>query len=155
MTEFIQYGNCLEMITRNRPSEEDKKILHTRLAVGFEDQLPFEDKSFDLVLTNLALHWVNDLPQTFAEINRVLKPDGVLMGCMLGGATLQELRSSFSIADQERQGGVSSHISPMVKLNELGDMLSQAKFKLITIDNESINVPYPDFFTLCSHLQGM
>ena len=53
--------------------------------------------------SNLSLQWVNDLPKTFREVNRILKPDGVFLGCILGGNTLQELRSSFSAADQERR----------------------------------------------------
>src|SRR5918996_862974 len=41
-----------------------------------EECLPFADGSFDLVLSVLSLHWVNDLPGALIQIQRALKPDG-------------------------------------------------------------------------------
>jgi len=123
--------------------------------VANHEELPFPDGTFDLVVTNLSLHWVNNLPGAFKEILRVMKSDGVFIGTMLGGSTLQELRSCFSVADQERRGGITSHISPMVHMNQIGDMLHSSGFSLLTIDTETVNIPYPDMFVLCSHLQGM
>jgi SAM-dependent methyltransferase len=38
-----------------------------------------------------SLHWVNDLPLALSEIRRVLKPDGVFIGAMMGGSTLNEV----------------------------------------------------------------
>ena len=60
------------------------------------------------------MHWVNDLPGMLASIRRALKPDGCFLAAMLGGSTLQELRSALTVADMERSGGVSPHVSPFV-----------------------------------------
>lgn len=57
-----------------------------------EARLPFEDGSLDLVMSSCSLHWQNDLPAIFAEVRRVLRPDGVFLAAMLGGETLAELR---------------------------------------------------------------
>lgn len=57
-----------------------------------EAELPFPDGSFDLVVSSLALHWVNDIPGVLHEVLRVLKPDGVFLATILGGETLSELR---------------------------------------------------------------
>lgn len=62
-----------------------------RLAVD-EEFLPFPPQHFDLVMSSLSLHWVNDLPSTFKQIRESLKPDGAFIGAVLGGASLQELR---------------------------------------------------------------
>ena len=35
--------------------------------------LPFEDESINIVTSSLSLHWVNNLPGLFKEVNRVLK----------------------------------------------------------------------------------
>ena len=43
-----------------------------------------EDESFDLVISSLNLHWVNDIPSALRQINRILKPDGAFIGCLLG-----------------------------------------------------------------------
>ena len=50
-----------------------------------------EDK-FDMVITSLDFHWVNDIPATLKKVKSILKPDGFFIGCMLGGSTLSELR---------------------------------------------------------------
>src|SRR6185503_8837558 len=43
-------------------------------AVADEEALPFADASFDLIVSALSLHWVNDLPGTLVQIRRALKP---------------------------------------------------------------------------------
>lgn len=57
-----------------------------------EETLPFEPNSIDMFVSNLSLHWVNDLPGTFAQINRCLKNDGCFLASLFGGDTLFELR---------------------------------------------------------------
>lgn len=68
-----------------------------------------DESSQDCIVSNMGLHWVNDLPGTLVshfaslalmqgvlgvlkQIQRALKPDGVFMGSMIGGDTLFELR---------------------------------------------------------------
>lgn len=151
--QFCQVSSVPSLLSRDKLPEIPG--VEVSSLVANEEELPFPDESFDLVMSNLSLHWVNNLPGTFKEVLRVMKPDGVFIGSMLGGNTLQELRSCLSIADQERRGGIASHISPMIRMNEVGDMLHSAGFTLLTIDTENVNIPYPDMFVLCSHLQGM
>lgn len=52
----------------------------------------FEPDSVDLVISNLALHWVNNLPSCFKQVMKILKIDGVFLGSMFGIDTLYELR---------------------------------------------------------------
>ena len=63
--------------------------------------LPFADASLDLVVSGLALQAVDDLPGTFAQVRRALRPDGLFLAALLGGATLTELRQSFALAETE------------------------------------------------------
>jgi NADH dehydrogenase [ubiquinone] 1 alpha subcomplex assembly factor 5 len=60
--------------------------------IGDEEYVPFQNESLDLVISNMSLHWVNDLPGTFAQVRRSLKPDGMFLGALLGENTLMELR---------------------------------------------------------------
>lgn len=71
-----------------------------------------------MVVSNLSLHWVNDLPGCFDAIFRALKPDGVFLASMFGGDTLFELRSALQLAELERRGGIAAHISPFVQVND-------------------------------------
>jgi NADH dehydrogenase [ubiquinone] 1 alpha subcomplex assembly factor 5 len=81
------------------------------------ESLPFEPSSMDCVISNLALHWINNLPGIMVQINQSLVPDGLFLAAILGGDTLYELRGSIQLAEQERKGGVSPHISPMASIS--------------------------------------
>ncbi|XP_045385402.1 arginine-hydroxylase NDUFAF5, mitochondrial isoform X2 [Lemur catta] len=103
----------------------------------------------------LCLHWVNDLPRALEQIHYVLKPDGVFIGAMFGGDTLYELRCSLQLAETEREGGFSPHISPFTAINDLGHLLGRAGFNTLTVDTDEIQVNYPGMFELMEDLQGM
>lgn len=97
-----------------------------------EEELPFANETFDLVFSNLALHWVNDIPKSFKEIQRVLKADGVFIASMLGGNTLSELKSSMALAEEEREGGLRPHASPLAGVSDVGNLLTQTGYNLTT-----------------------
>ncbi|KAM5305874.1 arginine-hydroxylase NDUFAF5, mitochondrial isoform 2-T2 [Glossophaga mutica] len=120
-----------------------------------EEFLPFRENTFDLVVSSLSLHWVNDLPGALEQIHYVLKPDGVFIGAMFGGDTLYELRCSLQLAETEREGGFSPHVSPFTAVNDLGHLLGKAGFNTLTVDTDEIQVNYPGMFELMEDLQGM
>jgi NADH dehydrogenase [ubiquinone] 1 alpha subcomplex assembly factor 5 len=105
-----------------------------------EEYLPFEHNSVDLIMSSFDLHWVNKLPSTLKQIHQVLKPDGVFIGALLGGSTLQELKYSFYLAEQERKGGFSPHTSPMTLASDIAGLMQAANFALPTIDVDTITV---------------
>merc|ERR1719312_1898178 len=136
------------------PSPEG--VVMDRLAMEIDGaDLPFSDNSVDVVTSCLAMHWVNNLPGVFREINRILKPDGVFIGAMFGGETLMELRTSLQLAELERQGGFSPHVSPFVEVKDLGGLLNSNNFTLLTIDTDDLKVRYPTIFPLMRDLKGM
>lgn len=126
-----------------------------RRHIDEEHSLPFEDGSLDLVLSNLSLNWVNNLPGCLREVHRSLRADGTLLASMFGGDTLYQLRSALLLAEMERQGGVSAHVSPFTKVQDIGALLNQAGFEMLTIDTDDINVGYPSVWELLWDLQGM
>lgn len=105
-----------------------------------EENLPFEDASFDIVLSNGYFHWVNDLPRTFHRIKSILRPDGVFIASMIGGDTLQELRRCFYLAEIERRGGISPHTSPFALPSDIAAIMQSTGFALPTIDVDTITV---------------
>ncbi|KAG5306560.1 NDUF5 hydroxylase, partial [Acromyrmex insinuator] len=120
-----------------------------------EENLSFESNSFDMVISCLSLHWINDLPGCFRRINSSLKNDGVFMAAVFGGDTLYELRSSLQLAEFERYGGISPHISPFVQIRDIGSLLTRANFTMLTIDTDEIVIGYPSMFELMWDLKGM
>lgn len=120
-----------------------------------EVDIPFDDHTFDLVISSLDMHWINDLPSTLSSVKRVLKPDGVFIGSMLGGNTLHELRHCFYLAEQERRGRLATHASPFALASDVAGLIQAADFQLPTIDVDTIEVSYDNVFTLLEHLQKM
>src|SRR5215203_2621074 len=94
--------------------------------VGDEEALPFRDESFDLAVSLLALHGVNDLPGALVQVRRALRPDGLFLACVLGGATLTELRQAFAAAEAEIEGGVSPRVAPFADVRDFGALLQRA-----------------------------
>jgi NADH dehydrogenase [ubiquinone] 1 alpha subcomplex assembly factor 5 len=123
--------------------------------VADEEMLPFAPHSFDLVLSNLSLHWVNDLPGCLLQIRRILKPDGLFLASMLGGASLSELRQSLLEAELALRGGASPRVSPMAELGDAAGLLLRAGFALPVTDGDLLTVTYADPLRLMADLRGM
>jgi NADH dehydrogenase [ubiquinone] 1 alpha subcomplex assembly factor 5 len=120
-----------------------------------EEAIPFRHNCFDLVVSNLALHWVNDLPGCLTQIKNCLVPDGVFIGSMFGGDTLFELRCSLQLAEIERRGGFAPRVSPFADVRDCGSLLQRAGFTLLTVDVDEVTVNFPSPFELVEDLRGM
>ncbi|KAL7951063.1 S-adenosyl-L-methionine-dependent methyltransferase [Trichoderma barbatum] len=153
--ELIATDSSEARLYRDASHDFNGKIAITRQVVDDEETISFEPESFDLVLSSLSLHWINDLPGVLSQINNILKPDCPFVGAMLGGDTLFELRTSLQLAEQERRGGMSPHVSPLADVRDVGGLLQKAGFKMLTVDVDDIIVDYPDTFALMQDLQAM
>ncbi len=131
------------------PGENDARV------VADEEALPFAPESFDLIMSGLALHWVNDLPGVFAQVRRCLAPDGLFLACMAGGSSLIELRTALAQAESEILSGASPRVSPFVEVRDLGSLLQRAGFALPVTDADVFTLRYNSMFALCNELRSM
>jgi malonyl-CoA O-methyltransferase len=106
------------------------------LLCGDFAQLPLKSASFDLIWSNLALHWHPQPDRVFAEWRRVLRTDGLLMFSCFGPDTFKELRTAFASVD------AAPHVLPFVDMHDFGDMLVNAGFSTPVMDMETITVTY-------------
>ncbi len=67
-----------EMLAIARTAAASFKHGHTEFLEGSVERLPFDDAYFDLVISNGVLNLVPDKLAAFAEIARVLRPEGAL-----------------------------------------------------------------------------
>src|SRR6478736_2932668 len=120
-----------------------------------EEALPFAAGSLDLVVSALALQFVNDLPGALIQIRRALKPDGLLLAALLGGDSLTELRQAFAAAEAEIEGGISPRVIPFPDVREMGALLQRAGFALPVTDVDRVTARYPSPTSLMHGLRRM
>lgn len=130
-------------------------LRHVALPVDDSRPLDFPDEPLDIVVSSLALQFVNDLPGVLAQVRRALKPDGLLLAATLGGDTLTELRQSFAAAEVEVEGGMSPRVAPFADLRDIGALLQRTGFALPVTDVGRITVRYGNAFALMQDLRRM
>jgi SAM-dependent methyltransferase len=123
--------------------------------IGDEEALPFAAESFDLIVSVLSLHLVNDLPGALAQARRALAPDGLFLACLPGGRTLEELRIALMQAEDEITGGASPRVAPFADLRDLGALLQRAGLALPVTDVDVVTIRYPHMFRLMADLRAM
>jgi SAM-dependent methyltransferase len=132
-----------------------KNFTAKNFIVADEEALPFAEHSFDLIVSMLSLHAVNDLPGALVQIRRALKPDGLFLAAMFGGDTLSELRASFANAETKIRGGISPRVAPFADIRDLGGLLQRAGFALPVADVERTTLFYRDIGKLFLDLRSI
>jgi SAM-dependent methyltransferase len=151
-----KFENALDLGSRG-PAPYIARAKHwTGPAIAVDEEaLPYAPESFDLVVSVLSLHAVNDLPGALVQIRRALKPDGLFIAALFGGETLKELRTSFAAAEAEISGGISPRVAPFADVRELGGLLQRADFALPVADVERTVVRYLELDRLFSDLRAL
>ncbi|MBV8635718.1 MAG: methyltransferase domain-containing protein [Burkholderiaceae bacterium] len=119
------------------------------LIAGDFANLPFPHGAFDLVWSNLALHWHPQPDRVFAEWRRVLRTEGLLMFCCFGPDTFREVRTAFAKLDG------APHVLPFVDMHDFGDMLVEAGFSTPVMDMETITLTYEDTAKLWADVRAL
>ncbi|MFT8417865.1 MAG: methyltransferase domain-containing protein [Acetobacter sp.] len=119
-----------------------------------EEWLPFAPHSFDLVVANLSLHWVNDLPGVFSQIRHALRPDGLFLASMPILPTLRPLRTALEAAELALCDGVSPRVSPFPTQQSCAQLMQRAGFALPVIDTEQLDLRYRSLAALLADLRA-
>jgi len=113
---------------------------------GDAEQLPLADNSVDLVFANLALQWC-DPRQSFAEIQRMLRPDGLLMFSTLGPDTLYELRQSWAAVDDY------PHVNMFYDMHDIGEAMTAVGLADSVLDTDRYTLTYQTAMALMKDLK--
>lgn len=132
---------------RRRPIWRWPGRLMRRAAVCADlQQLPLAASSFDLIWSNLVLHWMDDLAGALTQMYRVLRPGGLLMFSLFGPDTLKELR----LASNEE----FFQVNQQVDLHDIGDALIRCGYAEPVMDMEIVTVTYTDVPALLRDLRA-
>lgn len=128
---------------------------HGLTKVMDDEELNFEDESFDLIVSNLNLHFINDLPGHFRKIKNLLKPEGVFIYSFFGEENLKELREVFFKSEEEIYQKISPRISPNIDIKSAGMLAQKSGFLDIISERHSLSVEYSELKKLFHDLRNM
>jgi SAM-dependent methyltransferase len=124
-------------------------------AIGTASNFGLKTATYDLAVSLLAMHAVNDLTGFLIQSRLCLQPDGLFLGCLLGAGTLLELREVLLETEIELQGGVSPRIAPFADVRDMGGLLQRAGFALPVADSDTLVARYDSIFALINDLRAM
>ncbi len=113
------------------------------------EALPLASQSVDMVWSNLAVQWCNDLPASFVELHRVIRNEGLVMFSTFGPDTLKELRIAFHGVDGY------NHVNRFADMHDIGDMLVAAGFADPVMEMEKITLTYGDVRAVMQDLRDI
>ena len=120
-----------------------------QFAVADAEQMPLADGCCDLLFSNLALQWCNDLDMTLQGFRRVLRPGGLLLFTSFGPDTLTELRQCWAQVD----GNI--HVSSFPDMHDVGDAMLRAGLVNPVMDAERLTLTYDTLEALTQDLKGI
>jgi SAM-dependent methyltransferase len=123
--------------------------------VADDEFLPFKEQSFDLILSNLNLHFINQIPQFLLQVKNLLKPDGIFIASFFGEENLHELANILQKTEDDIYGGVSPRMPPTIDVKTAAQLLAKAGFGNSVSDLEKIEIEYSNPQHLLQDLKNM
>lgn len=126
--QHLRTSSLLEQITNLfKPKQQ-------HLLCADIESLPLADQSQQLIWSNVAIQWCNDLDRVFEHFYRVLQPEGLLMFSTFGPDTLKELRAAMPHEN--------TSVSRFIDMHDIGDALVRAGFQAPVLDVERYTLTY-------------
>ena len=133
-----------------------KRVRVASNAVVYDEELSaLKPQSFDLIISILDLHTVNDLIGALIQIKQALKPDGLFIGSLFAENTLAQLKQALVETESTLAAGVSNRVAPFAHVKDLGMALQRAGFALPVVDIDRLSVRYANPGKLFEDLRGM
>jgi SAM-dependent methyltransferase len=120
-----------------------------------DENFCFKEQSFDLVINNLNLHLINDIPKNLIATRKLLKPKGVFIASFFGEENLKELKEVFFKTEEKLYGQISPRVSPNIDIKSAGMLLQKAGLKDVVCEKHSFEVSYSSLKKLFNDLKDM
>lgn len=151
--QLIALDIAQEMVSQAKKNQQQSglkrwlpKLRKPYYLAGDAEAMPLADNSVDLIFANLALQWC-DPRQSFAEIARILRPDGLLMFTSLGPDTLTELRQSWASVDDY------PHVNMFYDMHDIGEAMMAAGLAEPVLDTDRYTLTYESAMALMKDLK--
>ncbi len=132
----------------------ENKINH-QLIIAEEEDMPFGNNIFDLIISNLNLHFINDLPKFLLQINNILVNKGLFIASFFGEDNLSELSKAVLETENEIYQGVSPRMIPTIQLKTIAHLMTKIGFVNVISRIDKISVDYKSTLKFLKDLQMM
>jgi len=138
---------ALSMVQRTRSKIE--KVKNTQYVCADAEHIPLKAQSADMIVSNLALQWCQNLTAVFDGFKKTLKKDGCVVFSTFGPATLQELKRAWAKIDDH------AHVNDFYSADDLRGFLTQSGFNNIVIETRCYQSNYQSVIELMRELKGI
>ena len=121
-------------------------------SINYQNETINAKQNFDLIFSFLDLHHINKIPEHLISIKKILKPNGIFMGCFFGEENLKNLRQNFLATEASI---TSPKFFPYIEIKTAGNILQQAGFAEPITDLDRINIEYSKLKTLCKDIRDI
>jgi len=131
------------MIAHAQRKEGTFKIVQADAA-----HLPFQEGAFDIITSNLAYQWIENLSLAFELCYLRLKKRGVLCFTMFGHDTFHELFTALEACSQDKIFQKSISIRRLANNDQVIKALKESGFQESDVSTERIKVRFSDMMSL-------
>lgn len=156
--QFYEYAKSGLSFSRLYQADLSRQMLDKVTGIRIscdEELLPFVENSFDLVVSNLNLHWVNRMLEALEQIKVILKPGGLFIAAIIGGSSLKEMRELLIKAELAAGCPVGFRVSPMITAETMMLLAQRAGLSRIVVDSRRFDVEYSSVLQAMADLQKM
>ena len=120
-----------------------------------EEYLAFKSDSFEMIISNLNLHFINHIPQFLNQVKQILRTNGMAIMSFFGEDNLPELAQAIYLSENELYGGISSRMIPTIDIKTAGQLFVKSGFKNVIADIDEISLEFEDVMQLLYTLKFM
>lgn len=118
---------------------------------SLEEEHPWPEGGYDLIVSLGTLDTVNDLPGALVHVRCALAPGGLAIASMVGGGSLNNLRMAMLAADGDRP---AARMHPLVDPRSAPGLLQRAGWRDPVVDTQRLTVRYASLDRLIADLRA-
>lgn len=111
--------------------------------------LPFSDNSIDLIVSNLALQWCDDLAVPVREMMRCIKPGGYALFSTVVAGSLAEITQAWAGVNNDK------HVNEFLSPEQIANAVASCNENIETLNFQTHTLHYPDVKAVMQSLKGI
>ncbi|MEQ9115406.1 MAG: methyltransferase domain-containing protein [Rickettsiales bacterium] len=115
----------------------------------------FEEKDYDLIISSLSFHYLNDFREFMLKLHKILAPKGVLIFSIFGNDTLLDFKRKIAEIEMKNIGAAYQRIIPMIRDQDISHTLNASGFTEVVVDSMRQGVVYQDLSSLARDVRLM